>query len=500
MLFTRVIKSTSVLLISLICSLSAVAAPDAAISASASTSDSLLQDKATGTLQNKADSASQIKVTGTALKVAAQRELLMRRLAQLEADNDRLRQQLSQVQSSDESVRSLEQVLAQHSDLIEKLRRTQINSGAAAQAQIVSVSAATPVREYAIPAQPNNDSAAHQNGFQVERYQAPAAGQSQILSSASARSELDSQFAPTGINPVNTLAEQSSAAFWSLELAGASGVLALIGALVLLFVVTVLRKSYWMPRQCLVKRPAARVSEKGLAADLAEGYSRVANTNTKANTSQPARNQASSAQIEQEPALSDQEQARRDQQSMARMLEQGLALSDDDQALMTDSSSNSCASNTGTSNTSASNTGANSQPKTAQEHSARKKVSRVTSKQPKNPLADEYDLLGSSGFDGGFSESDEFDELFEQAAQVPEGKEVSEVSKAKGKTSCRRSDEDVLRSIREKTFDYVAPDLDDGAYLVEEGCDDLDKYMEIAFIEPPAVELDEARERRGRSL
>lgn len=422
MLVTRVTKSISSLLIMLLCSMS--------VTVSANTP----QDSSATTAQS----------------VSAQRQLLMQRLEQLEADNDRLRQQLSRVQSSDESVRSLEKVLQDHSALIDNLRNAQMAKDTA----VAGLDSAEVT-------------------FQAQTYEAPATGVSKSTSGL------------TSVSPAERVITPAPASVISLEMAGASGVLALIGALVLLFVITILRKSYWMPRQCLVKRPAAHVSEKGLAADLAAGYVHDSRAQASRDNSQDSA----------EPVLSDQEQARRDRQAMARVLEQGLALSDDDQALMTDTSESSDTAESAQAQapvvaTKPKKQTTSKRAKTQETATANAVAPRGPLKQAKNPLSGEYDLLGSNDFDGDFFENDEFDDLFEQAAHVPEGKDVSE--------SKRRSDEDVLQSIREKTFGYVAPVVDDGAYIVEEGCDDLDKYMDIAFIETPIVEMDEAREHRGR--
>lgn len=372
------------------------------------------------------------------LSVADQRQRLMQRLEQLEADNDRLREQLSQVKSSDESVRSLERVLESHNSIIDTLRRRQ---GLAARAGATE--------------------------FKPDDYQAPAVGIVQPVADSSALIDTTAILAPK---------HQAAASIWSLELAGASGVLALIGALVLLFVITVLRKSYWMPRDSMIQRPAARVSHKGLAADVAAGYEREAALEIEAlNAARASRSKTAKPKAVQKPVTA-QEQARRDQYSMARMLEHGLALSEDDQAQIVDD----CP------------VAANGQAKPAthdETATANAVAPREALKQSKNPLSGEYDLLGSNGFDSDFNENDEFDELFELAAQVPDAKDITE-----GK--CRRSDEAVLQSIREKTFGYVPPVVDDGSYIVEEGCDDLDKYMDIAFIETPVVELNEDKERR----
>lgn len=376
------------------------------------------------------------------LSVADQRQLLVQRLEQLEADNDRLREQLSQVTSSDESVRSLERVLESHDAIIDTLRRSQ---GLAARAGSTE--------------------------FKSDDYQAPAVGVAPPIA-------VDTGLPHTAA--ILTPKQKTVASIWSLELAGASGVLALIGALVLLFVITVLRKSYWMPRNSMIQRPAARVSEKGLAADVAAGYEREAALEIEAlNVAQAKRSKTAKPKAIQKQ-VTEQEQARRDQNSMTRMLEHGLALSEEDQAQIADDSRIEEAAGTkSTVNTAKSELGV----------TANAVAPREALKQSKNPLSGEYDLLGSNGFDSDFSENDEFDELFELAAQVPDAKDIPE-------DKARRSDEDVLRSIREKTFGYVAPVVDDGSYIVEEGCDDLDKYMDIAFIEPPVVELDENRERR----
>lgn len=454
MLVTGVIKCTSLLLLALLGSVAAAA------------NDSAMVSDHVGTHRGQNPTAN------AALGVTAQRQLLIQHLDQLEADNDRLRQQLGQIQSSDASVRSLEKVLAQHSKLIDSLRAAQQGGSAAA------------------PSTTTN--------FQANHYPLPAAGKHPLQTIPLGTAQ--------GLSSHNG-APVAPAAFWSLELAGASGVLALMGGLVLLFVITVLRKSYWMPRQCVVQRPAARVSDQGLAADLIQGYQNTAISGSAAMRDKESIERSETEGLETEgredAALSDQAQAYRDQQAMARMLEQGLALSADDQALIGAECDGPFVANgvevRG-------KVGSGSNTTTSHKFSERRAQTTATAnavaprgplKQEKNPLSAEYDLLGANNFDSDFSENDEFDELFEQAAKVPEGKPVPEPQLSE--TQCRRSDEDVLRSIREKTFGYVAPVEDDRAYIVEEGCDDLDKYMDITYIDTPVIELDEARERRGRS-
>ncbi len=422
--------------------------------------------------------------------LSSQRQALLLRLQQLDQDNRRLRQQLSGV-SSTGSAQAIEKVLDSHSRTIEQLRQVQLAS---------PQSAPKPIQTSVNPESKQNSS---QQGFNVASYQPPASG-------------IDSSAAIT-----DSVTAQSAAAMWALEVAGTSGILALFGALVLLFVVTVLRKSYWMPRKKLATRASAQVSERGLAADLAAGY----DAPYKADEAAGLVGDVGKPILD----ITDPETIRKDQLAMARMLEQGLQLSEDDMALVggeldaqpttpqgeaADAKAQlSTERSTRESHTKPSQAGAIAGKLSLSEAiSDRQKAERQhqkMSKQTKNPLADQYDQLGG-GFSAGFDE--EFDELFEEAAKVSEAKPPQSHSKSRPHTSlkslfgmddetlvdqCRRSDAEVFRSIREKTCDYVAPAIEEGDYIVEEGCDDLDKYMAIQYIAPPKVELDEAKEQRS---
>jgi hypothetical protein len=395
--------------------------------------------------------------------MAERRQLLLERLQQLELDNERLRQQLTSVESS-ESVQSLQRVLDGHSEVIATLRAAQMPNQ-----------------------QPHN--ANTDVMFDAQAYQAPAAAGAAGAAVSSAVAQSNTVLGTDVISAISPVSAHrvSPASVWSLELAGASGVLALMGALVLLFVMTVLRKSYWLPRQSVVNRPPASVSERGLIADIATGYTSGEPIQAEPNTSHTA----ATVSVE---AVTDQEQASRDQRVMALMLERGLNLSEDDLSLVPEKSSGQVRANS------------------TESRAVIDAKCTETIKQAKNPLSDEYDLLGSSGFcsrSDDLFENAEFDELFHEAAQVVEPSTASsanrdpqaanpfaETSKTADCNQVRRSDEDVFRSIREKTCGYVAPTIDDGSYIVEESCDDLDKYMDIQFIEPPKIQLDEAKEKR----
>jgi len=401
--------------------------------------------------------------------MAERRNLLLERLQQLELDNERLRKQLTLVESS-ESVQSLQRVLDGHSQTIDTLRAAQMPRQRAS-----SLAVSIKVEEE----------------FDARDYGAPAAAGGVLISSAAAQSNAAiTTIAPSGISIVSPTSPHavSPASVWSLEFAGASGVLALMGALALLFVMTALRKSYWMPRSAVTQRPPATVSERGLVADIATGYA----MRYQAQSEPYARNTRAKSSVD---AVTDQEQARRDQQGMARMLEQGLSLSDDDLSLMSERQRDQSVETKSVKHTS---------PVNSQSYTLSDKT-----KQARNSLSGEYGLLGSNGF---FSDSDDlfggddlfdsadFDELFNEAAHVAEPSQAAILStenpQAASGNQVRRSDEDVLRSIREKTVAYAGPIVDDGRYIVEEGCDDLDKYMDIQFIEPPSIKMDEAKERR----
>ena len=408
--------------------------------------------------------------------MAERRKLLLERLQQLELDNERLRKQLTLVESS-ESVQSLQRVLDGHSQTIDTLRATQMPRQRAS-SLAVSVKA--------------------EEEFDARDYGAPAAAGGVVISSAAAQSNAAiTTIAPSGISIVSPTSPHavSPASVWSLEFTGGSGVLALMGALALLFVMTVLRKSYWMPRSAVMQRPPATVSERGLVADIATGYA----MRYQAQSEPYARNTRAKSSVD---AVTDQEQARRDQQGMARMLEQGLSLSDDDLSLMPERQRDQSAETKAVKHTSPINTP--TKPVNSQSYTLSDKP-----KQARNSLSGEYGLLGSNGFcsdsddlfggDDLFDSAD-FDELFNEAAHVAEPSQAAILSaenpQAASGDPVRRSDEDVLRSIREKTVAYAGPIVDDGRYIVEEGCDDLDKYMDIQFIEPPSIKMDEAKERR----
>lgn len=446
MLINRFIKSAS-LLITFVASVATTHAVCAQVEVSAAA------------LSSSDQIATSVAQSSTSV-MAERRQLLLERLQQLELDNERLRQQLTSVESS-ESVQSLQRVLDGHSEVIATLRAAQMPNQ-----------------------QPHN--ANTDVMFDAQAYQAPAAAGAAVSSAAAQSNAALGTDVTSAISPVSAH-RVSPASVWSLELAGASGVLALIGALVLLFVMTVLRKSYWLPRQSVVNRPPASVSERGLIADIATGYASREPIQAEPNTSHTA----ATASVE---AVTDQEQASRDQRVMALMLERGLNLSDDDLSLVPEKSSSQVRANS------------------TESRAVIGGKCTETIKQAKNPLSDEYDLLGSSGFcsrSDDLFENAEFDELFLEAAQVVEPSTASsanlepqaansftETSKTADCNQARRSDEDVFRSIREKTCGYVAPIIDDGTYIVEEGCDDLDKYMDIQFIEPPKIQLDEAKEKR----
>lgn len=416
--------------------------------------------------------------------LSAHRQALLLRLQQLDQDNQRLRQQLSGVQSAD-SAQAIEKVLDRHSRTIEQLRHAQLSGPKPIQTAFAASS-----KEASTP-----------QGFNVASYQAPAA------------SGIDSAEAVT-----ESTATQSAASMWALEVAGTSGVLALFGALILLFVTTVLRKSYWMPRKRPVSRASAQVSKQGLAADLAEGYHR-ASTKNGAHTEN--RENTGEAPLE----ISDPETIRKDQLAMAKMLEQGLQLSEDDMALVgaefeapaKPASAREITAEAKDSSGPAANGHKGGHPRmsgiahkqplsdTLKDRQKAERQEQKASHQTKNPLADQYDQLG-----GGFSEGfdDGFDELFDEAARVSEAKPSEQPAHSTLKSlfgmeddqlvrKDRRSDEEVFRSIREKTCDYVAPAIEEGDYIVEEGCDDLDKYMAIQYIAPEKIELDEAKEQRS---
>ena len=415
--------------------------------------------------------------------LSSQRQELLLRLQQLDQDNQRLRQQLDGVKSTD-SAQAIEKVLDSHSRTIEQLRNAQL----------------TDSTQRSVAFDPDSIQTTQAQGFHVAKYQAPAA------------SGIDSSEA---IN--EGIAHQSAASMWALEVAGASGVLALFGALVLLFVITVLRKSYWMPRKKLAARASARVSERGLAADLAAGYGVRDNSDVDAIVLGGA--------SESELDIADPETIRKDQLAMAKILEQGLQLSEDDMALVgaefeaQPSSTNEEESTFQDSQSKQSAAtgkavdgrciegiaGKQSLSDTIDDRQKAESQQQKVSRQTKNPLADQYNQLGgdfSSGFD------DDFDELFDEAAKVSEAKppeprphttlkSLFGIDDDRLANPCRRSDEEVFRSIREKTCDYVAPTIEEGDYIVEEGCEDLDQYMAIQYIAPDKIELDEAKERRA---
>ncbi len=58
----------------------------------------------------------------------------------------------------------------------------------------------------------------------------------------------------------------------------------------------------------------------------------------------------------------------------------------------------------------------------------------------------------------------------------------------------RRSDEELKRSIKDKVCDYQPPKPEESAYIVQEGIEDIDRYLDIQMIDTPQIQLDESHE------
>ncbi|MAZ89922.1 MAG: hypothetical protein CL693_19980, partial [Cellvibrionaceae bacterium] len=56
------------------------------------------------------------------------------------------------------------------------------------------------------------------------------------------------------------------------------------------------------------------------------------------------------------------------------------------------------------------------------------------------------------------------------------------------------SDEELKRRIQDKVCNYQPPKPEESGYIVQEGIEDIDRYLDIQMIETPKISLDESIE------